>query len=515
MATLTANKLLINISISYFQKLSKPISHINRLIRIELITIFIIMNDTKFMIDTRSGLYTDMYELAMAHAYFKQKIQDTPASFDYFFRKLPYSGGYVIFCGLGELLPVIENLRFDKNEIDWLHKQGFDKDFLGWLEAFRFKGTISSMQEGEIAFPLEPLLQVEGGLAEVQLIETLLLNYLNFQSLIATKAARIRYAAGNHHLSEFGLRRAQEYGGISASRAAVAGGFDSTSNVYAAKMYDIKVVGTMAHSFIQSQENELTAFRKFAESEPANCTLLVDTYDTLKSGIPNAIAVAKEMKQRGQHLQAIRLDSGDLAYLSKKARKMLDDAGFQNVQIVVSNQLDEYLIKSLLDQKAPIDVFGVGTSLATGQPDAALDGVYKLCEINGKPKIKLSENIQKVTLPGVKQVYRFTDDDGYFLADAIALAKDGIPDKMIHPYDSEKSMSLNPHNGVPLLNKIMENGKSVLKTYHPKDVAVFAQQRLQSLPEEHKRFNNPHIYKVGISEPLHQLRSDLRKAHKM
>src|SRR6185312_1333526 len=355
------------------------------------------MDDKKFMINTVSGLYTDRYELAMAHAYFKQKIQDVPACFDYFFRKLPYYGGYVISCGLGELLPVIENLHFNSNEINWLHKEGFDKDFLAWLEAFRFKGTIRSMPEGEIAFPLEPLLQVEGSLAEIQLIETLLLNYLNFQSLIATKAARIRYAAGNRHLSEFGLRRAQALGGISASRAAIAGGFDSTSNVYAAKMYDIKAVGTMAHSFIQSQENELIAFRKFAKSEPANCTLLVDTYDTLKSGIPNAIKVAKEMKEKGQQLQAIRLDSGDLAYLSKRGRKMLDDAGFQHVQIVVSNQLDEYLIKSLLEQKAPIDVFGVGTSLATGQPDAALDGVYKLCEINGKPKIKLSENIQKVT----------------------------------------------------------------------------------------------------------------------
>ena len=473
------------------------------------------MDNKKFIINTDSGIYTDMYELAMAQAYFKQNIQDVPACFDYFFRKLPYAGGYVIFCGLGELLPVIENLHFSKDEIDWLFKEGFDKDFLSWLEGFHFKGTIRSMPEGGIAFPLEPLLQVEGGLAEVQLIETLLLNYLNFQSLIATKATRMRYAAGDRHLSEFGLRRAQALGGISASRAAIAGGFDSTSNVYAAKMYDLKAVGTMAHSFIQSQENELTAFRKFAEAQPHNCTLLVDTYDTLRSGIPNAIEVAKEMKQKGQQLQAIRLDSGDLAYLSKKGRKMLDDAGFQDVQIVVSNQLDEYLIKSLLDQNAPIDVFGVGTSLATGQPDAALDGVYKLCEINGEPKIKLSENIQKVTLPGTKQVYRYTDDAGYFLADAIALAKDDIPNRMIHPYDAEKSMALDTKNATPLLNKIMDNGKSLLEKYHPQDVAAFTKKRLEHLPEEHKRFNNPHIYKVGISEPLHQLRNELRRQYKM
>jgi len=471
--------------------------------------------ENNFTIHTNSGLYTDMYELAMAEAYFKEKKQDEPACFDYFFRKLPFAGGYVIFCGLGELLPMIESLHFSSEDIDWLNKRGFDKNFLSWLEAFRFKGTIRSMQEGEIAFPLEPLLEVHGGLAEVQLIETLLLNYLNFQSLIATKAARIRYAAGNRYLSEFGLRRAQGLGGISASRAAIAGGFDSTSNMFAAKKYDIKAVGTMAHSFIQSQENELTAFRKFAEAEPGNCTLLVDTYNTLKSGIPNAIIVAKEMQAKGQHLKAIRLDSGDLAYLSKRARKMLDDAGFQNVQISVSNQLDEYLIKSLLEQQAPIDSFGVGTSLATGQPDAALDGVYKLSEINGEPKLKLSENIQKVTLPGIKQVYRFTDESNCFVADAIGLEKDSVPSKMIHPYDIEKSMMLDPKMAVPLLNKVMENGKSLLEDYQPKDVADFVQKRMQQLPDEHKRFNNPHIYKIGISEPLHELRSDLRKKYKM
>ena len=472
-------------------------------------------SQNKFTIHTNSGLYTDMYELAMAQAYFKEKRQDVPTYFDYFFRKLPFSGGYVIYCGLGELLPIIETLHFSSREIDWLNKRGFDKDFLSWLEAFRFKGTIRSMQEGEVAFPHEPLLTVHGGLAEVQLIETLLLNYLNFQSLIATKAARIRYAAGDRYLSEFGLRRAQCLGGIAAGRAAIAGGFDSTSNMLAAKKYGINAVGTMAHSFIQSQENELIAFRKFAEAEPGNCTLLVDTYDTLKSGIPNAIIVAKEMQERGQQLNAIRLDSGDLAYLSKKARKQLDDAGFESVQIVVSNQLDEYLIKSLLEQKAPIDSFGVGTSLATGQPDAALDGVYKLSEINGEPKLKLSENIQKVTLPGIKQVYRFTDDSGAFVADAIGLEKDQVPTKMIHPYDVEKSMNLDTKMATPLLNNVMVNGESLLEDDRPEDVAQFVRKRLKQLPEEHKRFNNPHIYKVGISEPLHQLRSDLRKKYKM
>jgi nicotinate phosphoribosyltransferase len=473
------------------------------------------IDSNNFSIQINSGLYTDMYELVIAEAYFKEKSEDQPVCFDYFFRRNPFAGGYIIFCGLGELLPVLETFHYHSNEINWLSKQGFNKDFLSWLEAFRFKGTIRSMQEGEVAFPLEPLLEVQGGLAEVQLIETILLNYLNFQSLIATKAARIRYAAGDCYLSEFGLRRAPSLGGISASRAAIAGGFDSTSNMFAAKRYDIPAVGTMAHSFIQSQENELTAFRKFAESEPHNCTLLVDTYNTLKSGIPNAIIVAKEMKEKGQQLKAIRLDSGDLAYLSKKARKQLNDAGLENVEIVVSNQLDEYLIKSLLDQKAPIDSFGVGTSLATGQPDAALDGVYKLSEINGEPKLKLSENIQKVTLPGVKQVYRFTDETDSFVADAIALSEEPVPSKMIHPYDIEKSKPLDTKMAAPLLHKIMDNGKSLLENNEPADIAQFVKKRLQQLPEEHKRFNNPHIYKVGISESLHQLRSQLRKKYRL
>jgi nicotinate phosphoribosyltransferase len=278
---------------------------------------------SKRFINTDSGIYTDMYEIAMAQAYFKHGNYNTSACFDYFFRKLPYEGGYVIFCGLGELLPIIENLHFNKEEIDWLFKEDFDKTFLEWLEAFRFKGTIRSMQEGEIAFPLEPLLQVEGGLAEVQLIETILLNYLNFQSLIASKAARMRYVAGDRHLSEFGLRRAQGLGGISASRAAIAGGFNSTSNVYAAKMYHIKAVGTMAHSFIQSEETELTAFRKFAESHPENCTLLVDTYNTLKSGIPNAIIVAKEMMQKGQRSRPSGLTVATWLIFLKKPEKCL------------------------------------------------------------------------------------------------------------------------------------------------------------------------------------------------
>lgn len=465
-------------------------------------------------INSCSGLYTDMYELAMCQTYYKENGADTTACFDYFFRKLPFEGGYVIFCGLNDLLHGIEHLNFSKEEIDWLRLEGFDDDFLTWLAAFHFTGDVYSVNEGEVVFPTQPLLHVQGNIMEVQLIETLLLNYLNFQSLIATKAARMRYTAGDRHLSEFGLRRAPGLGGIQASRAAIAGGFDSTSNVFAAKRYGLKAVGTMAHSFVQSYEDELTAFRKFCESHPHNCTLLVDTYNTLLSGIPNAIKVGKELEAKGRRLQAIRLDSGDLAYLSKKARQMLDKAGLPYVNIIVSNQLDEYLIKSLLDQNAPIDMFGVGTSIATGQPDAALDGVYKLCQLNDQPRIKLSENIQKITLPGIKQVYRYSDDNGCFVADAVAFWKDDIPSKMIHPFDPEKSMELDVSKAIPLLQKVMANGQTIQEDKAPVDIAAYAKQRMLRLPEEHKRFNNPHIYKVGISEPLHQLRNDLRKRYK-
>jgi nicotinate phosphoribosyltransferase len=455
-----------------------------------------------------------MYELAMAQAYYQEGTHNQTASFDYFFRKIPYSGGYAIYCGLGDLLQVIENLRFSKADIGFLQEQGLNKEFLSFLENFRFSGSIYSMKEGEVVFPTEPILRVEGNLIEVQLVETLLLNYLNFKSLIATKAARIRYASGNRHLSEFGLRRAQGLGSIDASKAAIVGGFNSTSNVYASKIFDLKAIGTMAHSFVQSQPDELTAFRKFAEAHPENCTLLVDTYNTLKAGVPNAIIIAKEMEKAGNRLKAIRLDSGDLAYLSKKARAMLDKEGLEYVQIAVSNQLDELVIKSLLDQKAPIDLFGVGTSIATGQPDAALDGVYKLSQVNNEPKIKLSENIQKVTLPGIKQVYRFTDENGFFMGDAVAFYDENIPDRMYHPFDPEKTTELDISKGRPLLEKVMENGEKTIDYQQPSEIARYVQQRLLELPEEHKRFNNPHIYKVGISEKLQHLRNELRKKYK-
>jgi nicotinate phosphoribosyltransferase len=451
----------------------------------------------------------------MAQVYFNTQRHHEPAVFDYFFRKLPFKGGFVVFAGLSSLLDELESLHFSEEDIHYLRDIGFQDKFLEYLKDFRFRGQIYSSQEGDIVFPTRPVLRVEAGLLEAQLIETLLLNYLNFQSLVATKAARMRMVAGNRILSEFGLRRAQGPGGLHASRAAIIGGFNSTSNVMAAQRYQIQVNGTMAHSFIQGYENELDAFRAYAKDHPDKCTLLVDTYNTLESGVPNAIKVGLEMKAQGEELQAIRLDSGDLAYLSKKSRNMLDQAGLKEVKIVASNQLDEYVIRSLILQNAPIDIFGVGTSLVTGAPDAALDGVYKLASLSGKPRIKLSESIKKVTLPDQKQVMRMLDEEGNFYgADAVVLLHEKKVDTMRDPSEPQKSLSLQKFTQVPQLQLVMENGRSVKERESIQETAAYCQKRLHQLPEEFKRFDNPHIYKIGISPELNALRSSMINQHK-
>src|SRR5690606_21281295 len=296
-----------------------------------------------------------------------------------------------VFAGLEYLLDILGDLRFSKNDLEFMKRQNFDGDFIDFLEGFRFKGKIRSVREGDIVFPNLPVLQVEANIIEAQLVETILLNFLNFQTLIATKASRINLVSRDRALMDFGLRRAQGPGGYFATRASAIGGFTGTSNVVAGKDFGIPVSGTMAHSFIQSFDDELTAFRHFAKERSQDCVLLVDTYNTLESGVPNAIIVAKEMEKRGDKLSAVRLDSGDLAYLSKKTRAMLDEADLGYVKIAASNQLDEYVIKSILEQEGPIDIFGVGTNLVTANPDAALDGVYKLAWSDGKPRIKISE----------------------------------------------------------------------------------------------------------------------------
>ncbi|OCH98466.1 nicotinate phosphoribosyltransferase [Legionella jamestowniensis] len=462
-----------------------------------------------------TGNYTDKYQLTMAQIYFLKGVKE-PALFDYFFRKLPFNGGYAVFAGLNDLLEILENFHFKKEEIDFLKEQGFDANFLAYLKDFRFKGNIFSCQEGEIVFPVCPILTVEASIIEAQIIETILLNTLNFQTLIATKARRMRYVAGKRQLIEFGLRRAQGPGGLYASRAAIIGGFNATSNVYAGQRYKLPIAGTMAHSFIQRYDDELEAFRDFSNFWPEDCILLVDTYNTLESGLPKAIAVGKEMQRRGQPLKGIRLDSGDLAYLAKAAREMLDEAGLHQVQIIASNQLDEYVIKSLIDQEAPIDAFGVGTNLVVGHPDAALDGVYKLAFANGKPRIKLSENISKITLPDKKQVLRIVNEEEIFYgADAVVIESEKDVTLMHHPFDVSRKLSLQNYKKEPLLRKVMENGKSLQQAITLSSIVQYSQERFNQLPEEYKRFDNPHIYKVGLSSALRDERDALIKKYKI
>ncbi|HHT0594314.1 TPA: nicotinate phosphoribosyltransferase [Legionella anisa] len=456
-----------------------------------------------------TGSYTDQYQLSMAQVYFLKGQKNNTAVFDYFFRKLPFGSGYAIFAGLTDLLEILENYHFNERDIHFLQSKGMHPEFLDYLKNFRFNGTVYALSEGDIVFPTCPAVTVEANMIEAQLIETILLNLLNFQTLIATKASRIRYVAGDCKLIDFGLRRAQGPGGYYASRAAIVGGFDATSNVCAGRDYDIPISGTMAHSFIQSYDSELAAFRDFAEIWPDNCTLLVDTYSTLESGIPNAIRVGKEMEQRGHRLQAIRLDSGDLEDLAKKTRRMLDEAGLEYVKIVASNQLDEARIKTLRDQKAPIDIFGVGTNLIVGAPDGALDGVYKLAFANEKPRLKLSESKTKITLPYKKQVFRLLRKNTFLGFDVVGLMNETNLDEVYSPFETEKLLSLDHDQQEPLLQKVMENGKRLIPAKTLKQIVEYSRKRLSQLPEEYKRFEKPSSYQVGLSKQLKIKRNEL------
>ncbi len=458
---------------------------------------------------SRPAIYTDYYELTMAQGYFLAGRKDEQACFNYFFRKIPFDGGYVVFAGLSDLIETLDNFQFHDDELDYLSEQGFHPEFLDFLKDFRLNVDIYSAKEGEIIFAQEPVLRTEGTIIETQILETLILNFLNFESLIATKASRLKYAAGNHKVLDFGLRRAQGLGGIQASKAAIIGGVEATSNVYSSFVHGTPASGTMAHSWIQSFDDELTAFRKYAEYYPDNCVLLVDTYDTLKSGVPNAIKVAKELEEKGHQLKGIRLDSGDLAYFSRKSRQQLDQAGLEYVKIAVSNQLDEHLIKSLLSQGAPIDLFGVGTRLVTGYESPALDGVYKLASANHEPKLKISENIEKVTLPGRKKVMRYFEDNGQFYGDGILLEDEEEVDTIYHPYYRAKHSTISQFESEPLLHQVMKNGTKQISLPSPLESADYAKKRLDKLYPEYKRFDNPHIYKVGISRKLMELRDEL------
>lgn len=460
--------------------------------------------------------YTDYYELTMAQGYFLSGMHQKKAGFDYFFRKIPFDGGYVVFAGLKELIDTVRHLRFSKEEIDYLRKEGFSEEFISYLENFSFRGDIYSVPEGEIVFSNEPIVRVEGTLLETQLIETILLNILNFQSLIATKASRIKYAAGEGSVVlDFGLRRSQGLGGIHASRAAMIGGFDGTSNVYSAQRFSIPAGGTMAHSWVQSFEDELTAFRTYAKHYPESTILLVDTYDTLGTGVPNAITVARELREKGFELQGIRLDSGDLAYFSRQTREMLDKAGFPKVKIAASNQLDERVIASLKTQDAPIDIYGVGTRLVTGHNSPALDGVYKLNSIGNKPTLKISENVEKITLPGKKKIFRYLNDDGSFYGDAILMDDENQIERMHNPTFPAQKSTVASRQQEEIVAPVIINGAMVSELPEVKEIASFSKKRLELLHREFKRFDNPHIYKVGISTRLMETRDQLMNSFKV
>lgn len=468
-------------------------------------------------------LLTDLYELTMMQGYFNNKTNEKVV-FDVFYRKNPSGSAYAICAGLDQVIDYIKNQTFEEEDIEYLRSTGFfNEPFLEYLSTFKFTGDIYAIPEGTVVFPKEPLLKVVAPIMEAQLVETAILNIINHQSLIATKASRVDYAAGGG-VMEFGLRRAQgPDAGVYGARAAVIGGCVGTSNVLAGKMFDIPVKGTHAHSWIMSFKTELEAFRNYAMAYPDNCLLLVDTYDTLKSGVPHAIQVFDEMKAKGikSKLYGIRLDSGDLAYLTKKARKMLDDAGHKDAIISASSDLDEYVIESLQRQGAKITSWGVGTNLITSADCPAFGGVYKLAAIQQedgtfKPKIKVSENIEKVTNPGNKTVFRLYDNaTGKIKADLIALADEtysGDNDLMIFdPIATWKRTYLEAgtYTVRELLVPVFIEGKCVYESPAVMDIRDYCAKELNTLWDESRRFVNPQEVYVDLSKPLFELKNEL------
>lgn len=463
-----------------------------------------------------SPLLTDLYELTMLAGYFEHSMANKPAVFDLYFRTNPFVGGYAVFAGLEPALTCLEQLRFTSEEIDYLRSLGlFSARFLDFLSTFRFAGTVVAPPEGTVVFANEPLLTVSGALTEVQLVETVLLNLINFQTLVATKAARICHAAGEGEVIEFGLRRAQgPDGGLSASRAACIGGATGTSNVLAGMTFALPVRGTHAHSWVQSFADELTAFRAYAAVFPDSSVLLVDTYDTLKSGLPNAITVARELREQGHELRGIRLDSGDLAYLSREARRMLDEAGFPGVRILASNELDEQVIDSIRLEGGRVDLYGVGTKLATaaGTGGVALGGVYKLVAIDGRPKMKITSDPAKATLPGCKRVLRAVGSAGEYIQDVVCLEDDEV-NAGTTVYDPVNPLQQTSLPGdvrlVDLRRTVMADGRRTLEPEPLATMAARCRQDLALLPQGCRRFVNPHRYKVSISPKLKALRCTL------
>ncbi|MBQ9118342.1 MAG: nicotinate phosphoribosyltransferase [Clostridia bacterium] len=465
-------------------------------------------------------LLTDLYQLTMGYGLFKNKKHEQEVVFDLFFRRNKLIT-YSIAAGLEQAMEYLLNWRFDDEDIAYLRSLNlFDEDFLAYLKKMRFTGDVYAVREGEPVFPGEPILTIKAPLIQAQFAETALLNIINHQTLIATKSAKICRAAGKGVVMEFGLRRAQgPDAGIHGARAAIIGGCASTSNVLAAQKYQVPVSGTMAHSWVMGFEKEIDAFRAYAESYPDNCLLLVDTYNTLQSGIPNAITVFKELRAKGHKPKGIRLDSGDFAYLSKKARKMLDAAGFEDAIICVSGDLEERSMTSLMHQGAKIDSWGVGTKLITSEDLPALGGVYKMAAMVEKdgsmtPKIKLSDNVEKITNPSFKRLYRLYDkDSGMAIADLITTREEIIDEELpltiFHPLETWKRITMENFCAEELQHTIVKAGKLVYEFPALMDVQAFSKKRLASFWEEYLRLDMPQIYKVDLSQKLLNLKTKM------
>ena len=466
-------------------------------------------------------LLTDLYQLTMGYGFYRQNKHEEEVVFDLFFRKNALIT-YSLFAGLEQAMDYLLNWRFDDEDIAYLRGLNlFDEGFLDYLKNMKFTGDVYAVREGEPVFPSEPILTVKAPLIQAQFAETALLNIINHQTLIATKSSKIcRATAGRGVVMEFGLRRAQgPDAGINGARAAIIGGCSSTSNVIAGQKFEVPVAGTMAHSWVMDYPTEYDAFRAYADAYPDNCLLLVDTYDTLRSGVPNAIKVFKELKAAGHKPKGIRLDSGDLAYLSKKARKMMDEAGFPEAIICVSGDLEERSINSLIQQGAKIDSWGVGTKLITSEDLPALGGVYKLAAVfdkegNATPKIKLSDNTAKITNPAFKKLYRLYDkENGMAIADLITLKDETVDDSkpltLFHPVETWKEHEVDNFRAEELQHTIVKNGKLVYKFPNLMDIQAFSKQELSKFWEEYLRLDMPQVYKVDLSKKLHTLKIDM------
>lgn len=475
------------------------------------------------------SMIMDFYELTMANGYFKHMDRNVQVAFDVFYRKNPDNGGYAIYAGLKQIIDYIKELHFDEDDIAYLKSQGlFDEDFLDYLRNFTFTGSVWSFDEGEIMYPNEPIITVIAPLIEAQLVETAILLQFNHQSLIATKTNRIVQAADGRGVSDFGARRAHNMdAAVFGARAAYIGGATGTATVLAGQMFDIPISGTMAHSWVMFYPDEYTAFKTYALTYPDATTLLVDTYNVLESGVPNAIRVAKEvLEPMGKRLKGIRLDSGDLAYLSKKSRKMLDEAGLTDCKIVVSNSLDEYTIRSLINQGACIDLFGVGERLITAKSDPVFGGVYKLSAVeeNGefKPRIKISENVEKVTNPGLKRVWRIMNKDGIGVGDLLTLWDEDPRDtagsyEVIDTRNPWKKVVLDHCSFVPLQKLYIKEGRETNECEYLSNTKYIKEQVVKRLKyevwDEEKRFENPHLHYLDMSPALYRLKMDMLNDH--